>query len=119
MPIYEFVCSSCGNEFEKIMSFSSIVSPACPNCGAAEVERQMGRPAIHFKGSGWYITDSKNNSKESSNGVANKEKSENTDKVESAGKADGAASGATEGAATPTPAKSDSSPSTTKTKAEN
>jgi putative FmdB family regulatory protein len=58
MPIYEFVCGECGHEFEKILSFSA-ATPACANCGATNVERQMGRPAIHFKGSGWYITDSK------------------------------------------------------------
>jgi len=58
MPIYEFVCGECGHEFEKILSFSA-TTPACARCGAANVERQMGRPAIHFKGSGWYITDSK------------------------------------------------------------
>lgn len=58
MPIYEFVCGECGHEFEKILSFSA-ATPACAKCGATNVERQMGRPAIHFKGSGWYITDSK------------------------------------------------------------
>jgi len=58
MPIYEFVCGECGHEFEKILAFSA-ATPACAKCGAANVERQMGRPAIHFKGSGWYITDSK------------------------------------------------------------
>jgi len=58
MPIYEFVCGECGHEFEKILSFSA-ATPACVKCGAANVERQVGRPAIHFKGSGWYITDSK------------------------------------------------------------
>lgn len=62
MPIYEFVCGDCGHEFEKILSFSATTAPACTSCGAANVTRQMGRPAIHFKGSGWYITDSKKGS---------------------------------------------------------
>lgn len=62
MPIYEFICQECGHEFEKILSFSA-AAPACVNCGAGQVERQMGRPAIHFKGSGWYITDSKKGKK--------------------------------------------------------
>lgn len=69
MPIYEFVCEECGHEFEKILSFSA-AAPACVNCGASQVERRMGRPAIHFKGSGWYITDSKK-----SNGKNGSEKS--------------------------------------------
>lgn len=58
MPIYEFVCGECGHEFEKILSFSA-GTPVCASCGADNVERQMGKPAIHFKGSGWYINDSK------------------------------------------------------------
>lgn len=58
MPIYEFVCGECGDEFEKIQSFSAS-TPVCISCGADNVERQMGKPAIHFKGSGWYINDSK------------------------------------------------------------
>jgi putative FmdB family regulatory protein len=59
MPIYEFICQSCGNEFEHIQSFSDTSVPGCAKCGSAQVVRRMGRPAIHFKGSGWYITDSK------------------------------------------------------------
>ena len=62
MPIYEFVCQPCGCEFEKIQSFSDITVPTCPRCQSVQVQRQMGRPAIHFKGSGWYITDSKKSS---------------------------------------------------------
>jgi len=58
MPIYEFVCGECGYEFEKIQSFSAS-TPVCVSCGSDNVERQMGKPAIHFKGSGWYINDSK------------------------------------------------------------
>ncbi len=64
MPIYEFVCQTCGSEFEKIQSFSDKTVPVCPRCQSSQVERQMSRPAIHFKGSGWYITDSKADNKE-------------------------------------------------------
>lgn len=77
MPIYEFLCRNCGNEFEKILPFSAQTVPHCPQCKSDQVERQMGRPAIHFKGSGWYITDSKAG-KESAHGSGNK----NTDKAQ-------------------------------------
>ena len=33
--------------------------PACPACSSVDVNRLLSKPAIHFKGSGWYITDSK------------------------------------------------------------
>lgn len=66
MPIYEFVCGECGHEFEKILSFTAS-TPVCANCGADNVARQMGKPAIHFKGSGWYINDSKKGSEKKGN----------------------------------------------------
>lgn len=68
MPIYEFACHDCGYEFEKIQSFSDSSTPTCPNCQGTHVRRRISQPAIHFKGSGWYITDSKNSSKASANG---------------------------------------------------
>ncbi len=59
MPIYEFVCQECGHEFERILPFSTSDFPPCPRCQAQAVKRRVGLPAIHFKGSGWYITDSR------------------------------------------------------------
>ena len=59
MPIYELVCKECGNNYERIVSFSSAVLPACPACSSVDITRLLSKPAIHFKGSGWYITDSK------------------------------------------------------------
>lgn len=59
MPIYEFFCRNCNHEFEQILPFSAQSMPHCPNCNSNHVDRRVGRPAIHFKGSGWYITDSK------------------------------------------------------------
>ncbi len=59
MPIYEFVCQECGHEFERILPFSTSDFPPCPSCQAQAVKRRVGLPAIHFKGSGWYITDSR------------------------------------------------------------
>ena len=65
MPIYEFHCAACGADFERIQSFSDDSTPACPHCESRQVIRRLGRPAIHFKGSGWYITDSKKSGGES------------------------------------------------------
>lgn len=77
MPIYEFVCQTCGSEFEKIQSFSDKTVPVCPRCQSSQVERQMSRPAIHFKGSGWYITDSKADNKDRKDSSAKADTSEN------------------------------------------
>jgi len=68
MPIYEFACQDCGHEFEKIQSFSDSSTPACPNCQGVHVQRRLSAPAIHFKGSGWYINDSKSAGKTGASG---------------------------------------------------
>ena len=73
MPIYEFACGECGTEFERIQSFSDESVPNCTNCLSENVTRKVGRPAIHFKGAGWYINDSKSKSKQSSSGGPNGE----------------------------------------------
>lgn len=59
MPIYEFTCQACGTNFEKRVSFTQSSAPACDSCESDKVQRRMSAPAIHFKGSGWYVTDSK------------------------------------------------------------
>jgi putative FmdB family regulatory protein len=78
MPIYEFTCQLCGNEFERLQSFSDTSTPTCPKCQAVQVERRLSPPAIHFKGSGWYVTDSK---KSASNGKAASDAEKKTDAV--------------------------------------
>lgn len=94
MPIYEFACQDCGHEFEKIQSFSDSSTPACPNCQGRHVQRRLSAPAIHFKGSGWYITDSKKAAKSSATGS-----SANTGADAEGAKGDGAkAEGAKTGA---------------------
>lgn len=66
MPIYEFVCHDCGTNFEKRVSFTHITTPSCNSCESNNVQRRMSTPAIHFKGSGWYVTDSKKSNSASS-----------------------------------------------------
>lgn len=56
MPLYEYLCESCGHRFERIQKFSDAPLTECPSCGG-RVEKQVSSPAIQFKGSGWYITD--------------------------------------------------------------
>ncbi|MCY3709664.1 MAG: zinc ribbon domain-containing protein [Caldilineaceae bacterium] len=78
MPIYELACRECGHQYERIVSFSSTVLPACPACSSVEVTRLLSQPAIHFKGSGWYITDSKKED-EKKKAAAQKKETQKTD----------------------------------------
>jgi putative FmdB family regulatory protein len=45
MPIYEYLCRSCGQEFEELVRGDE--QPACPACGEQQVEKQMSVPAAH------------------------------------------------------------------------
>src|SRR5438477_2694672 len=56
MPLYEYLCDACGHRFEVIQKFSDPLADTCPKCGAP-VHKLASSPAIHFKGSGFYITD--------------------------------------------------------------
>ncbi len=58
MPTYDYQCGTCGNRFEKFQSFSDEPIKICPECGNA-VKKVISAAGIVFKGSGWYITDSR------------------------------------------------------------
>ncbi len=54
MPIYEYACEDCGEEFEKLMRFSdpNINSPECPGCKSNQTHRLISRVAAHGSSSG-------------------------------------------------------------------
>ena len=56
MPLYEYECKKCGKRVERIEKMDGPHLRKCPHCGGL-VDRLMSRPAIQFKGSGWYVTD--------------------------------------------------------------
>jgi putative FmdB family regulatory protein len=59
MPTFDFRCSACAHTFEFSRPFGSAEIPQCPACGNAETEKLITPPAIQFKGSGFYKTDSR------------------------------------------------------------
>ena len=61
MPTYEYQCRTCGHHFEKMQRFSESPLTECPKCGG-EVRRVIHPAGVIFKGSGWYITDSRKGS---------------------------------------------------------
>ncbi len=56
MPIYEYVCQSCRRRTEAIQRVGERPLKICPHCGGG-LKKAASAPAIHFKGSGWYVTD--------------------------------------------------------------
>ncbi len=73
MPIYEYACDACGHGFEVKQRFSDDPISECPKCGS-KVRRVLHPAGIVFKGSGFYITDSRK-----SNGSSGDAKSETKD----------------------------------------
>jgi putative FmdB family regulatory protein len=42
MPIYEYQCSECGDEFEKMVRFSEADrNPACPACQSENTKKKI------------------------------------------------------------------------------
>jgi len=58
MPIYEYQCKECGVRFERMQSFSDEPIRVCPEC-EGETQRLIQPAGIIFKGSGFYVNDSR------------------------------------------------------------
>lgn len=61
MPTYAYRGTACAHEFETYQSFSEDPLTECLECGGP-VRRVIQPTGIVFKGSGWYITDSRKSS---------------------------------------------------------
>ncbi len=70
MPIYEYACKKCDEEFEVSQRITDepLKRSLCPHCGKrTAVTKLISRSSFHLKGGGWYATDyGKNGSKSSS-----------------------------------------------------
>ena len=63
MPTYEYICNECSERFENFQSMSSRPLTKRPNCERKDcnVTRVIsGGSGLIFKGSGFYLTDYKN-----------------------------------------------------------
>ena len=58
MPLYDYQCSKCQHVVEVRHGFNDTHSDPCPDCGGA-MSRVFNPAPIVFKGSGFYITDSR------------------------------------------------------------
>lgn len=62
MPLYDYRCNACGATAEVRHGAGETFAGACPSCGAKDLQRVFNPAPIHFKGSGFYATDSKKKS---------------------------------------------------------
>jgi putative FmdB family regulatory protein len=75
MPIYEYQCQKCGEIEEALQKFSDKPLTKCKLC-TGKLHKLVSQSSFHLKGSGWYVTDYANRSKDS--GSAKDKNSEKT-----------------------------------------
>ncbi|MCP5208901.1 MAG: zinc ribbon domain-containing protein [Hahellaceae bacterium] len=63
MPIYEYMCKSCGFEKDVLQKLSDQPLTDCPECLQPEFTKQISAAGFRLKGSGWYETDFKTGKK--------------------------------------------------------
>ncbi len=63
MPTYDYICNKCGHTFELFQSMSETPRKTCPVCKRVVRRLVSGGSGLIFKGSGFYLTDYKNEKK--------------------------------------------------------
>lgn len=61
MPIYAYKCSACGHAQDVLQKMSDVPLSVCPECGQSTYSKQVTAAGFQLKGSGWYVTDFRNN----------------------------------------------------------
>jgi putative FmdB family regulatory protein len=62
LPTYEYHCPGCKATYELRQGFDAETTHTCEECGKGTAKRVLHAPPVVFKGSGWYVTDSRNKS---------------------------------------------------------
>ena len=93
MPTYDYICRDCGDRFDHFQSMSSPPLTKREGCESmnCNVERVVsGGTGLIFKGSGFYLTDYKNNNQKKDKkdviGSKTEKKSTKKQKVKKQGK---------------------------------
>ncbi len=79
MPIYEYRCNGCGHEMELMQRMSDDPMKDCPVCKESKLKKLISAAGFKLKGSGWYESDFKSQSK-------NQSKSQNKNQSKAKGK---------------------------------
>jgi putative FmdB family regulatory protein len=56
MPVYEYKCKKCGEQFEVKQKITDKPLFECNSCGG-ELKKLITRTSFVLKGGGWYVTD--------------------------------------------------------------
>lgn len=76
MPLYPYRCENCGVQFDQQQKFTDPQLVICPECGEPALRKLFQPVGIVFRGSGFYATDHRSPSGQSSTSSKKPEKGE-------------------------------------------
>jgi putative FmdB family regulatory protein len=82
VPTYQYACTACGHQLEAVQSFADEPLTVCPAC-EGRLRKIFSAVGVVFKGSGFYRTDSRNDSKSSASGTTSGPAKSESTKTES------------------------------------
>jgi len=85
VPTYEYECSGCKCRFERKQNFDEEPVTLCPECGG-KARRVIHSIPVIFKGSGFYVTDSRKGKGPKEHKAPEKIKKESASKEKGEGK---------------------------------
>jgi putative FmdB family regulatory protein len=100
VPTYTYTCTACNDVIEKRQSFSDSPLTTCEQCGGT-LRKVIHPVGIVFKGSGWYITDSRASTSSANGPAASKSETKSAEATPSTS-AGADSSGSTSSTSTPT-----------------
>ncbi len=66
MPTYEYQCDTCKRRYDLREGFDAPSSHPCERCDKGTAVRVLHAPTVVFKGSGFYVNDSRKSEKSTS-----------------------------------------------------
>lgn len=75
MPTYEYRCKKCGRQFEVVQSFRDKPLKHHEECGG-DLQKVFHARGVVFKGSGFYVTDSRSSSSTTTSGSSSSSSSD-------------------------------------------
>lgn len=91
MPTYVYQCKECPHRFEIFQSFSATPLDTCPECRKVSLRKVLFPAGVVFKGSGFYVNDSRKSKAPASEPKKRESKKADGDK-QPAGASNGSAS---------------------------
>lgn len=97
MPTYEYVCTSCGHQWETVQRITENALTTCPSCSAETAKRQVSGGHFILKGGGWYADLYSSSSKPKSSGGETKSEAPKADSGSGSSGSGGGSSGSSGG----------------------